>query len=213
LAKIGNNYEAEFENTEKQGGGGGILPHMYALLQAESINLPDTKDSKGVQAEITFEVIEPEEFKGRKFWAYWTIVHADGYQFGAYKYGKPMFDRFGRAVGEEITANTDTDDLLFKSFAAEIGIQVGNAVPGKPGEFYKDKNQIERFYYTDANAKEPIPEFGVIGDGTQGKKRNEAPAAANDNRAARAPANDNRQAAAAPAAAAVGAARRPWGSK
>lgn len=205
MAKIGNNYEAEFENTEKQGGGGGILPHMYALLQAESIELPKTKDERGCQAEITFEVVEPEEFKGRKFWAYWTIVHPDGYQLGAYKYGKPMFDRFGRAVGEEITADTDTDDLLFKTFVAEVGIQIGNANPA--GGFYKDKNQIERFFYNDANAKEPIPELGVIGDGTQGKKRNEDRPAANDNKPA---------ASAAPrqqAAAAGGAGRKPWGSK
>ncbi|MBY3434862.1 hypothetical protein [Rhizobium laguerreae] len=205
MAKIGNNYEAEYENTEKQGGGGGILPHMYAQLQAESINLPETKDKKGFQAEITFEVIAPEEFKGRKFWAYWTIVHSDGYQHGAYKYGKPMFDRFGRAVGEEITADTDTDDLLFKSFVAEVGIQVGNANPA--GGFYKNKNQIERFFYEDANAKEPVPELGVIGDGTQGKKLNE-------DRPAPAPANDNRPAAAAkPGAAAAPAGRRPWGAK
>ena len=205
MAKIGNKYEAEFENTEKQGGGGGILPHMYALLQAESIELPKTKDERGYQAEITFEVVEPEEFKGRKFWAYWTIVHPDGYQLGAYKYGKPMFDRFGRAVGEEITADTDTDDLLFKTFVAEVGIQIGNANPA--GGFYKDKNQIERFFYNDANAKEPIPELGVIGDGTQGKKRNEDRPAANDNKPS---------AAAAPrqqAAAAGGAGRKPWGSK
>ncbi|XHE12429.1 hypothetical protein PCC82_11590 [Agrobacterium deltaense] len=207
MAKIGNNYEAEFENTEKQGGGGGILPHMYALLQAESIELPKTKDERGYQAEITFEVVEPEEFKGRKFWAYWTIVHPDGYQLGAYKYGKPMFDRFGRAVGEEITADTDTDDLLFKTFVAEVGIQIGNANPA--GGFYKDKNQIERFFYNDANAKEPIPELGVIGDGTQGKKRNEdRPAAANDNRRTAA-SNDNKPA----AAAAGGTGRKPWGSK
>lgn len=205
MAKIGNNYEAEFENTEKQGGGGGILPHMYALLQAESIELPKTKDDRGYQAEITFEVVEPEEFKGRKFWAYWTIVHPEGYQLGAYKYGKPMFDRFGRAVGEEITADTDTDDLLFKTFVAEVGIQIGNANPA--GGFYKDKNQIERFFYNDANAKEPIPELGVIGDGTQGKKRNEDRPAANDNKPS---------ASAAPrqqAAAAGGAGRKPWGSK
>ncbi len=203
--KIGNNYEAEFENTEKQGGGGGILPHMYALLQAESIELPKTKDERGYQAEITFEVVEPEEFKGRKFWAYWTIVHPDGYQLGAYKYGKPMFDRFGRAVGEEITADTDTDDLLFKTFVAEVGIQIGNANPA--GGFYKDKNQIERFFYNDASAKEPIPELGVIGDGTQGKKRNEDRPAANDNKPS---------ASAAPrqqAAAAGGAGRKPWGQK
>ena len=203
MAKIGNNYEAEFENTEKQGGGGGILPHMYALLQAESIELPKTKDERGYQAEITFEVVEPEEFKGRKFWAYWTIVHPDGYQLGAYKYGKPMFDRFGRAVGEEITADTDTDDLLFKTFVAEVGIQIGGAKGD--GTFYKDKNQIERFFYNDANAKEPIPELGVIGDGTQGKKRNEDRPAANDNKPA---------ASAAPrqqAAAAGGPGRKPWG--
>lgn len=204
MAKIGNNYEADFENTEKQGGGGGILPHMYAQLQAEAINLPATTDTKGFQAEITFEVIAPEELKGRKFWAYWTIIHSDGYQHGAYKYGKPMFDRFGRAVGEEITADTDTDDLLFKSFVAEVGIQIGNKKPD--GTFYKDKNQIERFFYTDDAAKEPVPEIGIIGDGTQGKKRNEAPAAANDNK----PAPAQRQAASA-ATAATG--RRPWGSK
>lgn len=207
MARIGNNYQAEYENTEKQGGGGGILPHMYARLQAESINLPETKDNKGYQAEITFEVVEPEEFKGRKFWAYWTIVHSDGYQHGAYKYGKPMFDRFGRAVGEEITQDTDTDDLLFKSFVAEVGIQVGNSKGD--GTFYKDKNQIERFFYDDANAKEPIPELGVIGDGTQGKKRNE-PTAANDNTPQRRAANDNAPAAR-PAAAATGA--RPWGQR
>lgn len=204
MAKIGNNYQAEYENTEKQGGGGGILPHMYASLQAESINLIETKDGRGWQAEITFEVIAPAEFEKRKFWAYWTIVHADTYQHGAYKYGKPMFDRFGRAVGVQIDADTDTDDLLFKSFVAEVGIQIGNANPA--GGFYKDKNQIERFFYDDENAKEPIPELGIIGDGTQGKKRNE-PGAANDNRAPAA--NDNRRPAAA-GAAAGGAKKNPW---
>lgn len=207
MARIGNDYQAEFENTEKQGGGGGVLPHMNALIWAESILLPKTKDEKGYQAEITFEIQEPVEFKGRKFWAYWTILHPDGYQLGAYKYGKPMFDRFGRAVGEEISANTDTDDLIFKTFVAEIGIQIGNPVPGKPGEFYKDKNQIERFYYTDDAAKEPIPELGVIGDGTQGKKRNE-PVAANDNR--RPAANDNARPAAAASSAAAPAKKNPW---
>lgn len=206
MAKIGNNYEADFENTEKQGGGGGILPHMYALIEAETINLTETKDSKGWQAEITFQVVEPAEFNGRKFWAYWTIVHADAYQYGAYKYGKPMFDRFGRAVGEQITADTDTDDLLYKSFVAEIGIQIGNAKGD--GTFYKDKNQIEKFYYTDDKATEAVPELGVIGDGTQGKKRNEQ-VAANDNRASAA--NDNRQAARpAGTAAAGGAKKNPW---
>lgn len=210
MAKIGNvtgsDYQADFENTEKQGGGGGILPHMYASLQAETIDLTETKDSKGWQAEITFEVLEPAEFTGRKLWAYWTIVHADGWTLGAYKYGKSKFDAFGRAVGEMITEDTDTDELILKPFVAEIGIQIGNKKPD--GTFYKDKNQIEKFFYTDDNAKEEVPELGVIGDGTQGKVRNEErPAAANDNR--RPAANDNRTSGK-PAAAAGGAKKNPW---
>lgn len=208
MAKIGGNYESDFDNTENQRGSGGLLPHMYAAIQAESIDLPETKDGLGNRANIAFEVIEPEEFKGRKFWADWTILHPEEFKNKGYSYGKPMFDRFGRAVGERITADTDTDDLIFKGFVAEIGIQIGNPVPGKPGEFYKDKNQIDRFFYTDDNAKEPIPELGVIGDGTQGKKRNEpAPQGATVTRA-QAPANDNRAAAPAKAAGA-----KPWGAK
>lgn len=204
MAKIGFEYEVDIENTDKQGGGG-TLPHMYARIQAEAIELPATTDNKGTQAAITFEVVEPEEFKGRKFWAYWTIVHADGFQHGAYKYGKPMFDRFARAVDVNVNADTDTDDLLFKSFVVELGIQEGG--PKKDGSgFYKDKNQINHFYYSDAAAKEAVPELGIIGDGTAGiKPKTAPPAAANNNQ--RPAANQN---AAAPAKA---AGDRPWGKK
>ncbi len=208
MAKLGFDYQVD-SDTDKQGGSGGILPHMYARLQVESATPTDTKDAKGTQVELTFEVIEPVEFASRKFWAYWTVAHADGYQHGAYKYGKPMLDRLVRATGndaEEFSKDPDTDHLLFKSFVAEVGIQVGNKKP--EGGFYKDKNQIDKFFFEDAGAKDPVPELGVIGDGTQGKKLNE-------DRPAAAPANDNRPAAAKPAAAAAAApaGRRPWGQK
>ncbi len=184
MAKLGFDYQVDTD-TDKQGGGsGGLLPHMYARIQAESATLSDTKDGKGTQVELTFEVVEPAEFASRKFWAYWTVAHADGFQHGAYKYGKPMLDRLVRATcndPDEFSRDPDTDHLLYKSFVAEIGIQVGNANPA--GGFYKDKNQIDRFFFEDAGAKEPVPELSVIGDGTQGKKRNE-PAPANDNRPA-----------------------------
>ena len=208
MAKLNFDYKVDTD-TDKQGGGGGdILPHMYARIHAESATPTDTKDEKGTQVELTFEVVEPEEFAGRKFRAYWTVAHADGFQHGAYKYGKPMLDRLVRATGndaDEFSRDPDTDHLLFKSFVAEIGIQVGNKKPD--GTFYKDKNQIERFFFDDAGATVPVPELGVIGDGTQGKKRNEA---ANDNVQQRTGANDNVQAQR-PAAAATGS--RPWGQK
>lgn len=198
MAKFGFKYEVDVEATEKQGGGGGVLPHMYARIWAEAIDIPETKDKKGHQAAITFEVQEPEEFKGRKFWAYWTAVHQDGFQNKAYKYGKPMLDRFARAVDVNLNEDTDLDDLLFKSFVVEIGIQEGGAKP--EGGFYNDKNQIEHFYYSDANAKEPTPEVGIIGDGEAKKSApKSAPVAANNNKPA--------------AAEAPAKGKTPWGAK
>lgn len=199
MAKLGFDYEVNVENTEKQGGGG-LLPHMYARIWAETIEFVPTPDGKGTQAAMTFEVQEPEEFKSRKFWSYWTIQHEDGFKYGQYKYGKPMFDRFARSVDVDVNADTDSDDMLFKSFVAEVGIQIGGPNAKKPGEFYKDKNQIEHFYYSDAGAKEPIPELGIIGDGTVAAPPVKAtPAAANNNRPA-----------ATPAASAKPAGSKPW---
>lgn len=212
MARMDFDYTVDTD-TDAQGGGGGLLPHMYAGLVAESITIKETKDNLGHQVEIAFQVDEPAEFKGRKFWETWTVSHPDAFNHGAYKYGKPKFDRLVRATGndaEQFNRDPDTDHVALKYFIAEIGIQIGNAVPGKPGEFYKDKNQIDRFFYPDDQAKEPAPELGVIGDGTQGKKRNAAPVAANDNtRQASRPAasNDNT------AAGAAGGARTPWGQR
>jgi len=209
MARLEFEYKVEEENTEKQGGSGGILPHMYAKLEAEAMEILPTEDNKGHRLNITFSVIGPEQFDRRKFWADWTISHPDTYNYGRYKYGKPMFDRFMRAAGidlELFEQDPDTDHLILKSFVAEVGIQIGSPVPGKPGEFYKDKNQIDRFFYPDDNAKEPIPELGIIGDGTQGKKRNVAGSST--------PANDNRPSTpAARAAAPAEKGKSPWAKK
>lgn len=188
-------YEADFESTDKQGGGG-IIPHGYYRLWAESIEFPETKDGKGRQAAITFEVQEPEEFKSKKLWAYWTILHSDGWNFGGYKYGKPMFDRFQRAIQTVVEKGMKKEELLYKTFVAEVGIQAGSPKNDGSGEYYKDKNQIQHFYYEDDNAKEPVPELGIIGDGTQPAKTTPKPA------------NDN--APAQPAKAAAGGGKRPW---
>ncbi|MDX0897471.1 hypothetical protein GOD90_10755 [Sinorhizobium medicae] len=205
MAKIGFDYAVDFESTEKQGGGG-LIPHSYCRIWAEAIELKPTDDGKGHQAEITFEVQEPEDLKGKKFWAYWTIVHPDGFQYGKYKYGKPKFDCFARAVDVNVTADTDTDDMLFKTFVAEIETQEGGLKNDGSGEKYKDKNQIAKFFYADDAAREPVPALGIIGDGT--KKRPPF-----NGGGVRPPANDNRQAAARPAAAAApagGARKNPW---
>ncbi len=165
MAKIGGttgaDYQADFDSTEKQGGSFQLLPHMYALLRAESIELKETKDTLGWQAAIAFEVVEPAEYASQKVFQYWTIVHPNGAD-KQYRFGKAKFDSFGRAIGVQIDADTDTDDLMFRTFVAEVDIEIGKA-DGKGG-FYKDRNAIKKFFYTDADAKEPVPELGVIGE-------------------------------------------------
>ncbi|MBZ9943476.1 hypothetical protein LB533_20530 [Mesorhizobium sp. BR1-1-13] len=202
MSKIDFDYEIDTD-TDKQGGGGGIIPHGYYRAWAEAIDFPETKDKKGRQAAITFEIQEPEEWKGRKWWEYWTVVHADGFQNGSYKYGKPKLDCFGRAVGVVIEKGTDSDDLLFKSFVAEVVISEGQAKNDGSGDKYKDKNQIRKFFYEDDQAKEPVPELGVIGDGTMPARAEKKTAPA---------ANDNKPAATATAGAAP-AKKLPWGKK
>ncbi|MBZ9888093.1 hypothetical protein LB559_09090 [Mesorhizobium sp. BR1-1-3] len=199
MSKIDFDYSVDVEATDKQGGGG-IIPHCYARIWAEAIDFPETKDKKGRQAAITFEIQEPEELKGRKFWSYFTMLHADEFKHGAYKFGKPMFDRFCRAVQVLVEKGTDSDELLFKSFVVEIGIQAGQAKNDGSGEFYKDRNEIRHFYYEDDDAKEEIPALGIIGDGSM-------PASAPKKAAS----NDN--APAAKVEAAAPAKKLPWGKK
>ncbi|HEU4985291.1 MAG TPA: hypothetical protein VFT58_06585 [Nitrososphaera sp.] len=194
MAQLGVKYETTLEETENQGGNYELLPHMYAELWATAMDLEDTKDQKGTQAAITFEVTAPEEFKGKSFKQWWVIDHVDGSNNNQFwKFGKPMLGRFGRAVGVRIGPDTDTDDLTFKTFTAEIRY-VAERPDGKGGT-YKAKNEFGKFFYTDDKATEPVPELGVIGDGKP----------ANDNRPAAA---NNNQPAQQKAAASGG--KRPW---
>lgn len=197
MASLGN-YKVDVDNTTNQGDFS-LMPEMYAKLEVSSGDVVDTKDSKGKQAALILDVLEPEEFKGRKLWAYWTIDHQDPAN-GAFKFGKPQFDRLCRAVG--VPDPQDTDDLLFKSFTVKIGVSKGK--PKEGGGVYNDKNEIKRFYYTDDDATEDVPEPGIITT-PEGKAE-----------PTRAPANDNgaRQTNnASSAATKPPAGKTPWGKK
>lgn len=178
-------------DTDKQGGNYGPLPVMHAEIWAEAIEFPKTKDEKGRQAAVIFEVQSPDDYKGRKFREWWTMIHPDGNNDKAYARGKNRFDKFCRAVQVLVEKGTDSDELLFKSFVVKIGQNEFNG---------KTNNQIDHFYYSDDDAKEPVPELGVIGDGTVAPKAAAKPAS-----------NDNKAPAAKQEAAL--AKKLPWGAK
>jgi len=200
MAKFGFKYEVETENVENQGGDFGLMPEMYAVLEVTACELDtqgdDPEDPDYVEAKLVIDVIEPEEFKGRKMWAYWPIRDnirgQDNKRF--FKYGKPNFDRLTKAVGIDGDPE-DTDDLLFKQFVAKVGVNVGG--PDGKGGTYKDKNEIKKFFFP--NEPDKYPEIGVIAGGVTARPATPA----NDNRAA---ANTNSR----PAPAAAAAGSKPW---
>ncbi|HMN14544.1 MAG TPA: hypothetical protein PKD55_19680 [Bellilinea sp.] len=186
--------EHDFESTDKQGGFE-PLPVMHARVWAETVEFPATKDGKGRQAAFVFEVQEPDQWKGKKWREWWTMLHPDGNNDKAYARGKGRFDKFCRAIQVVIEKGMNVDELLYKSFVVKIGQNEFNG---------RVNNQIEHFYYEDDQAKEPVPELGVIGDGTMQAKA-----------AASKPANDNRPAAVQGGGAQAGGtpAKTPWGQK
>lgn len=205
MAKFGFDYQVDVENTENQGGDFTLLPDMYARLELSAAEVVDTKDNRGKEARLVIDILEPEEFKGRKLWAYWTIRHDDGIANNkAFAYGKSQFDRLLRAIG--VPDPQDTDDIVFKSFVAKVGTKA--ATPNPAGGTYKAKNEIKHWFYPDDDAKEPIPEVGLIDSNTQTANDNRA--SANDNKPAPSTARTTQNGG---SAATKPAGARPWGKK
>lgn len=195
MAKIGFGYKVEEENING-GGDYDIMPDMYAVLEASACDMEIQGDPEApdyVEVKLAFDIVEPEQFKGRKIWAYWPILDnirgAENKRFS--KFGKPMFDRLCAAIDLKGDPD-DTDELLFKQFVAKVGTNVGGD-DGKGGK-YKDRNEIKTFFFP--SKPETYPEIGVIAG------------------AAKQAANDNKPAPAArPAAAAPGEKAKPWAAK
>lgn len=194
MAKIGFKYEVEAENINS-GGDFDIMPDMYAVLEASAADLDikgdDPENPDYVEIKLAFDIVEPEQFKGRKVWAYWPILDnirgAENKRFS--KFGKPNFDRLCAAI--DLPGNPgDTDDLLFKQFVAKIGTNVGG--PDGKGGTYKDRNEIKTFFFP--SKPESYPEIGVIAGAAK-------------------PANDNKPAAAAAKEPAKPAGGKPWAKK
>lgn len=181
MASLGQTFDPTSHDTTQSS----TLPLGIYRLEAEAGDVVPTKAGDGTVLKLIYKVIEPTQFAERKFFANINIENKSPV---AQKIGQEELAKLCRSI--ELSQVNDSDDLLFKSFVAKVGLE-------KPQPGYEPKNKIVRFYYPDeGNAPEPSI------DANQ-------PAPAPVTRA-QAPANDNRPAASTPAAAASGG-RRPWG--
>lgn len=172
------------------------LPNGNYLIQMEAGEIVEKnvgQQDHSIMLKSTFEVLEPEEFKGRKLFGNYNLKNKSEI---AQKIGNEQFQCLLRAVGiEEVTEDSDTDDMLFLSFVATVGLGKDSKEKNADGSpQYPGRPEIKRYWYPDMN---DAPALGVTGPAKP----------ANDNRPA---ANTNARAA---APAATGEVERPWKSK
>jgi hypothetical protein len=196
MAKIGVRIEATEEGTEQRSGDFPNLPNgVYSLEMEAGDVIEKDKDTPQhvITVKMTAQVVEPAEFAGRKMFVNYNIQHPNSQ---AQDIGNRQFQCLLRALELTEVPGDDTDNLLFKSFTATIGMGKDSKEKNADGSpKYAARNEIKRYWFPDQG---DTPAIGVTGPAPE----------------ARAPANDNRAPAAQQQAARPAATgNRPWGSK
>lgn len=170
MAQLGQTFDPTSHDTTQTEYS--TLPLGIYKLEVTASDVVPTKAGTGTILKLTYDAIEPEEFKGRKIFANMNIENQNAV---AQQIGQKELASLCRAIG--LSELSDSEELHFRAFTAKVGLE-------KPQEGYAQRNRIVRFYFPDEGN---VPEPAI--DATQ-------PTAANDNRPAARPA----QQAAAPAA-------------
>ncbi|TDH35690.1 DUF669 domain-containing protein [Pseudohoeflea suaedae] len=183
MAKLGQDFDPQAHDTDAQPDYS-ELPNGDYLLEIEVSDVGPNSSGTGTILKTTFQVIEPEEFKGRKLFGNYNLEHNNP---KAQEIGQRQFAQLCRAIGHTERVD-DSEELHFRAFMAKVGL----GKPSKDGQ-YPARAEIKKYYYPD-EGNLPNP---AIDD-------NQPAPPANDNRAAAKPA-------ARPAAAAAAGTKRPWG--
>lgn len=189
MASLGRKFDATEHDTSQRGDYAELPNGVYAL-EIEKSEVSATTNGKGTILRIVNNVLEPEEFNGRKLFANYNIVNDSAI---AQEIGQKQFASLCRAVG--VMDCEDSEQLHLIRYVAKVAL----GKPSKDGQ-YPARAEIKTYYFPDEG---PLPEAAI--DTAQ-------PVAANDNRpapaqrTAPAAANDNR-----PPAKTAGS--RPWDRK
>jgi len=199
MARIGVSVEVTEESTKQNDYSN--LPLGIYKLEITASAVPEsgegTADHK-LAVNATVEVVEPAEYKGRKFFQNYNLINPslnkDNVRM-AEQIGKKQYSCLVRALGMT-EGPEESEELHYHEFYAQVG--VGKSSVGKDGKQYEARNEIKKYFYPDEGV-EPTPAIDAV---------QPTPAAANDNKPA---ARAATPAAAARPAAAAGS--KPWGKK
>lgn len=181
LTKTFNAQEHDTEQSDFE-----LLPNGIMRLEVSASDIKDQDGNKALN--ITIEVIEPEEYAKRRFFAWIDLEHKEA---DKQERGQREFAKLCRAIG--VTEVDDSEQLHFMPFTARVKRNEAG-IAKKSGLPYKAKNTIGKYFYPDEG---DLPEPAI--DDVQPSK----PIAANNNQ--RPAANQNT-----PASKPAATGSRPW---
>jgi hypothetical protein len=173
MAKFGVSIAVTEEGTDQRPQYEDLLAGVYKL-ELSAVKIPranegTTNETAGFNA--TFDVVEPEEYAGRKTFKYYNLTHPNS---EAQRIGQEEFSRLRRALGfgdvdGELEEQEVIDEMRLVPFIATISMGKDSKKKNADGSpVYPASMGISRYWYPDLDDAPPI---GVV-------------AAANDNKVA-----------------------------
>lgn len=165
MAGLGLKFDPTAHETEQRDFEN--LPDGIYVLEVTSSDVKSENDKTLLK--VTYDVIEPEQYKGRKIFNNFNLMHPSSQ---AQSIGLSQFASLCRAL--EITEEVnDSEELHFKAFTAKVGL----GKPSKDGQ-YPARNEVKKYFFPD-EGNLPTPE--ITGPVTKSAPANDNRRAANDN--------------------------------
>lgn len=113
----------DVDTTQKEGGG--ALPDGFYRIEVDELSPKDHHDNRrGYKLDAVFEVIEPEQLKGRKIFIDWGVDDPDNpWQSEAEDWARQDFAKFLRAIDFPADKEfEDTDDAIGQTAIVRYGL-------------------------------------------------------------------------------------------
>ncbi|RWX19597.1 DUF669 domain-containing protein, partial [Rhizobium leguminosarum] len=125
MARLGQTFRAQDHDTEQNDFE--LLPNGIFKLEVSASEVKE--EGNNITLSISYDVIEPEEYKSRKIFAYIDLQHNEA---DKQERGQREFAKLCRAVG--VNDVEDSDELHFLPFFAKV--KKGEAGVSKAGRAY-----------------------------------------------------------------------------
>lgn len=143
MANLGMNFDATAVEPDT-GGRSNPIPEGRYVLQVVESDVVENSKGNGSILKLTLEVFDGP-LTGRKLFENLNIQHAN---VQAQEIAQKQLSALCHAAG--VTAVTDSAELHYQPFEADVGIEPESPKPG--GGTYAAKNKITKYHFGEASA-------------------------------------------------------------